>query len=101
MSGYLDVVEEIVRCKNRLKSVFRSEVLRTDESRFYKNPKRVGELKNPSAKLVAFRPIQKVSRIPLMLGLRQGKIERQDFLLQKKSKYLWCHRIERDVDYYP
>lgn len=53
VSGYLDVVEEIVRFKNRLKSVFRAEAIQTDENSFYKNKDRVKELKNPSAKFVA------------------------------------------------
>jgi transposase len=61
VSGYLDIVEEIVRFKNRLKSVFRAEAIQTDENNFYKNESRVKELKNPSAKFVAenlFRQIE-------------------------------------------
>ena len=46
MSGYLDIVEEIVLFKNRLKSVFRAEAIQTDENSFYKNHSRVKELKN-------------------------------------------------------
>lgn len=53
VSGYLDLVEEIIRFKNRLKSVFRAEALATDENSFYGNQKRADELKNPSAKFVA------------------------------------------------
>ena len=53
VSGYLDIVEEIVRFKNRLKSLFRAEAINTDENSFYKNSIRVKELKNPSAKFVA------------------------------------------------
>ena len=53
VSGYLDIVEEIVRFKNRLKAVFRAEVIQTDENSFYKNKTRFKELKNPSAKFVA------------------------------------------------
>jgi transposase len=53
VSGYLDLVEEIVRFKNRLKSVFRAEVIATDENSFYGNKKRVSELTNPAAKFVA------------------------------------------------
>ena len=53
VSGYLDIVEEIVRFKNRLKSLFRAEAINTDEHSFYKNSLRVKELKNPSAKFVA------------------------------------------------
>jgi len=61
VSGYLDIVEEIVRFKNRLKAVFRAEAIETNENSFYKNKDRVAELKNPSAKFVAenlFRQIE-------------------------------------------
>ena len=37
VSGYLDIVEEIVRFKNRLKAVFRAAAIQTDENSFYKN----------------------------------------------------------------
>jgi transposase len=53
VSGYLDIVEEIIRFKNRLKALFRAEAIHTDENSFYKNKDRVRELKNPSAKFVA------------------------------------------------
>jgi transposase len=53
VSGYLDIVEEIIRFKNRLKAVFRAEAIQTDENSFYKNQARVKELKNLSAKFVA------------------------------------------------
>jgi hypothetical protein len=44
---------KIVRFKNRLKAVFRTEVIQTDENSFYKNKVRIKELKNPAAKFVA------------------------------------------------
>lgn len=53
VSGYLDIVQEIIRFKNRLKAVFRTEVIKTDENSFYKNKERVKELKNDSARFVA------------------------------------------------
>lgn len=53
VSGYLDLVGEIVRFKNRLKSVFRAEAIKTGENSFFKNHERVKELSNPSAKFVA------------------------------------------------
>ena len=55
VSGYRDVIEETVRTKNRLKSVFRAEAISTDENSFYKNKERVVELSNDSAKFVAER----------------------------------------------
>lgn len=53
VSGYLDIVQEIVRTKNRLKAVFRAEAIDTSENNFYKNKDRVVELHNESAKFVA------------------------------------------------
>ena len=53
VSGYLDIVEEIVRFKNRLKAVFRSEAIQTDENSFYKNKAKVKDLTSKSAKFVA------------------------------------------------
>jgi transposase len=60
VSGYLDIVEEIVRFKNRLKALFRAEAIPTDENSFYKNQVRVKELKNPSAKFVAEKLFRQV-----------------------------------------
>lgn len=53
VSGYLDIVEEIVRFKNRLKAVFRAEAIQTDENSFYKNKAKVKQLSSSSAKFVA------------------------------------------------
>jgi transposase len=53
VSGYLDIVEEIVRFKNRLKAVFRAEAIQTDENSFYKNKAKVSALKSTSARFVA------------------------------------------------
>jgi transposase len=53
VSGYLDIVEEIVRFKNRLKALFRAEAIATDENSFYKNKAKISRLANPSAKFVA------------------------------------------------
>ncbi len=70
VSGYLDIVEEIVRFKNRLKAVFRAQAIQTDENSFYKNKVRVKELKNPSAKFVAERAFEQI-----------------EFLEKEKEKY--------------
>jgi transposase len=53
VSGYLDIVEEIVRFKNRLKAIFRAEAIQTDENSFYKNKAKVSKLTSTSAKFVA------------------------------------------------
>lgn len=65
VSGYLDIVEEIVRFKNRLKAVFRAEAIQTDESSFYKNPSRARELKNPAAKFVAEKLFDQIEFLEL------------------------------------
>ncbi len=62
ISGYLDIVEEIVRFKNRLKSVFRAEAIQTDENSFYKNESRVKELFEKNKK--QYRPIRNLMTIP-------------------------------------
>jgi transposase len=70
VSGYLDIVEEIVRFKNRLKAVFRAEAIQTDESSFYKSKDKVKRLTNPSAKFVAEKLFDQI-----------------DFLEAEKEKY--------------
>lgn len=53
VNSYLALVSEIIRFKNRLKAIFRSFAISTDENSFYKNKKRISELKNDSSKFVA------------------------------------------------
>jgi transposase len=53
VSGYSDLVSEIVRTKNRLKAVFRSEILSTDDSNFYKSKERAKELSHDHGRFVA------------------------------------------------
>jgi len=81
VSGYLDIVEEIVRFKNRLKAVFRSEAIGTDENSFYKNYERVKELKNPSAKFVAENLFNQVD------FLEKEKLKYQDQFEKNKKLY--------------
>lgn len=61
VSGYLDLVSEIVRTKNRLKAVFRSEILDTKDSKFYTAKERAKELSHEHGRFVAdslFRQIE-------------------------------------------
>lgn len=53
VNNYLSLVEEIVRTKNRLKAVFRSEAIDTNTAGFYGDKKRARELSHPAAKFVA------------------------------------------------
>lgn len=52
-NNYLALVDDIVRAKNRLKAVFRAEVVDTNTSNFYENKDRARDLKNPNARFVA------------------------------------------------
>ena len=52
-NGYRDLIQEIVRTKNRLKAVFRGEAIKTDDSQFYKDKDRILQLRNDSAQFVA------------------------------------------------
>jgi transposase len=53
VSGYLDLVSEIIRTKNRLKAIFRSEVLDTSDAKFYKSKERAKELSHEHGRFVA------------------------------------------------
>lgn len=81
VSGYLDIVQEIVRFKNRLKSVFRAEGLKTDENNFYKNKERCIELKNDSSKFVATNLFSQVE------FLENEKIKYLDWFKNNQKKY--------------
>ncbi len=81
VSGYLDIVQEIVRFKNRLKSVFRAEAIKTDESNFYKNKERVQELSHDSAKFVAENLFRQIDFLEL------EKIKYLDWFTKNKTKY--------------
>ena len=81
VSGYLDVVEEIVRFKNRLKAVFRANNLKTDENDFYKNKDRTIEFKNESAKFVATNLFHQIE------FLEQEKLKYLDWFKSNQKKY--------------
>jgi transposase len=71
VSGYLALVEEIVRAKNRLKAVFRSHGLATDTEKFYTTPKRAKELPHESARFVAESLFEQIERLEeVKLGYR-------------------------------
>ena len=54
--SYLDLVQEIVRTKNRLKAVFRSQVLNTDASNFYVDKSQIKLLSTQSDRLARNDP---------------------------------------------
>lgn len=81
VSGYLDIVQEIVRFKNRLKSLFRAEALSTSENSFYKNKDLVNGLRNPSAKFVAEKLFIQVE------FLESEKLKYRDLFTKNKKQY--------------
>lgn len=81
VSGYLDIIQEIVRTKNRLKAVFRAEAINTNESNFYKNKGRTVELHNDSAKFVAERLFAQVE------FLEEEKLKYLDLFKRNQKKY--------------
>lgn len=81
VSGYLDIVQEIVRFKNRLKSVFRANGLKTDENDFYKNKERCSELKIDSARFVTENLFHQVE------FLEKEKIKYIDWFKNNEKKY--------------
>jgi transposase len=52
-NNYLTLVDDIVRAKNRLKAVFRAQVVDTNTKKFYEDKYRAKELKNPNSRFVA------------------------------------------------
>ncbi|NOT79065.1 MAG: transposase [Bacteriovoracaceae bacterium] len=81
VSGYLDIVQEIVRFKNRLKSVFRANGLKTDENNFYKNKERCSEFKNDSARFVSENLFHQIE------FLENEKIKYLDWFKNNQKKY--------------
>jgi transposase len=81
MSGYLDIVGEIVRCKNRLKAVFRSEALCTRSNQFYSQKERATELSHDSARFVAEQFFDHIEY------LENRKQEYKYWFKENKNKY--------------
>jgi transposase len=81
VSGYQDITQEIIRFKNRLKSIFRASAIRTDEARFYRNKERVSELKNDSEKFVAEKLFAQIEY------LEEEKLKYKDQFKLNRNKY--------------
>jgi transposase len=81
VSGYLDIVQEIIRFKNRLKAVFRANGLKADENDFYKNKDRVKEFKYESARFVSENLFHQVE------FLEQEKIKYLEWFKSNQKKY--------------
>jgi transposase len=81
VSGYQDLIQEIIRFKNRLKSIFRANAINTDENKFYKNKQRVAELKNISEKFVANNLFNQIEY------LEEEKLKYREQFKNNKLKY--------------
>lgn len=63
VSSYLDLVDEMVRSKNRLKAVFRSHVVDTEVPKFYETKALAKELPHESARFVAESFFEQIARM--------------------------------------
>lgn len=81
VSGYLALVEEIVRAKNRLKAVFRAHGLSTETEKFYTTSERAKELPNQSASFVAESLFEQIER------LEEVKRGYRGFFEKNKKRY--------------
>ncbi len=80
--GYLALVEEIIRTKNRLKAVFRSEAIDTSQTDFYEKTRdRLKELSHESARFVAENLYWQID------GLEKRKREYREVLQRNSKKY--------------
>jgi transposase len=71
VNSYLSLVDDIVRAKNRLKALFRSQGLDTDTKNFYQTPERAKEFKDESLRFVAESLFEQIERLEeVKLGYR-------------------------------
>ena len=81
VSGYQDLISEIVRTKNRLKAVFRSEVIDTSDPKFYKSKERSQELSHVHGRFVAESLFSQIDH------LEQRKLEFKAIFLKNMKIY--------------
>jgi transposase len=81
VSGYQDLVNEIVRTKNRLKAVFRSEILDTSGGKFYSSKERCKELSHEHGRFVAESLFSQIEY------LEQRKLEFKSIFLKNMKTY--------------
>ncbi len=63
VSSYQGLVDDIVKCKNQLKALFRSEAIDVSEASFYRNKERAKELSHKDAKFVAEQLYERIERM--------------------------------------
>lgn len=81
ISGYLDLVSEIVRTKNRLKAIFRSEILDTSDAKFYTAKDRSKELSHEHGRFVAESLFSQIEH------LEQRKLEFKSIFIRNMKIY--------------
>lgn len=81
VNSYSDLIEGIVATKMRLKALFRSFGLPTDEGNFYENREQIKELPNGVAKFVA------ESFFTQMEALEKQKAEYADYFHKNKQRH--------------
>jgi transposase len=81
VSGYLDLISEIVRSKNRLKAVFRSEIIDTSGTKFYSSKERSKELSHEHGRFVAESLFSQVEH------LEQRKLEFKAIFIKNMKIY--------------
>lgn len=86
-SSYLDVVSEIVRAKNRYKSLFQSEAIPTTGSAIYRDKDKIKELKKESNRFVAEGIFSQISHLE---GIKKKYLER----FKKNKKHPAIRRLD-------
>ena len=81
MNSYMDLIEQIIATKNRLKAVFRASGLSTKENAFYTNKERVAELPHASAKFAAENLFNQIET------LESTKAGYKDFFHKNRQRY--------------
>ena len=81
MNSYMDLIEQIVATKNRLKAIFRSNGISTKESDFYTAKERVTELPHASAKFAAENLFSQIET------LESTKAGYKDFFHKNRQRY--------------
>lgn len=81
VNNYSDLVDSIVATKNRLKALFRSYGLSTDENNFYQNKEQISSLPNEVTKFVATSLFSQMDHLE---SLKEGF---SLYFLKNKQKY--------------
>jgi transposase len=79
--GYLDLVQEIIRSKNRLKAVFRAQAIDTHASNFYVDKSQTKQLATKSSKFVAESLFSQIE------ALEKFKLEYKEYFKRNIKTY--------------